>query len=86
MTTDGVGLGLNNGLRVSSGSNLRAMNGSPRLGLDILDSPRDSMDSLDENVRYGSIKSAMSSGARSRNVSRRVMIAESDEVDGPGGL
>lgn len=86
VTTDGLGLGLNNGLRVSSGSNLRAMNGSPRLGLDISDSPRDSMDSLDENVRYGSSKSAMSSGARPRNISRRVTIVESDEVDSPGGL
>lgn len=86
VTTDGLGLGLNTGLRVSSGSNLRAMSGSPRLGLDFSDSPRDSMDSLDENVRYGSSKSAMSSGTRPRNVSRRVTIVESDEVDSPGGL
>lgn len=87
VTTDGLGLGVNGGrgiARVSSATNLRAGNASPRLGLDVSDSPRGSMDLPDDSARYG--MNASATGPRSRTASRRIMIAEGDDVDSPGGL
>ncbi|CUA69369.1 Protein SVP26 [Rhizoctonia solani] len=89
-TTDGLGLGVNGGRaspRVGSAANLRSGNASPRLGPNVTDSPRGSVDLLDDGPRYtlngGTIAGI---GPRPRIVSRRALIPEGDEVDSPGDL
>ncbi|CAE6465632.1 unnamed protein product [Rhizoctonia solani] len=88
VTIDGLGLGVNGGRgipRVGSATNLRSGNASPRLGPNVTDSPRGSMDLLDDGLRYGSNGVAIiGTGPRSRIVSRRPLIPEGDEVDSLG--
>ncbi|KAG8733633.1 hypothetical protein FRC11_004450 [Ceratobasidium sp. 423] len=90
VTTDGLGLGVNGGrriLRVGSATNLRSGNASPRLGPNVTDSPRGSMDLLDDGARYGSHGGTIAgTGPRSRIVSRRPLIPEGSEVDNLGDL
>ncbi|KAJ1308880.1 hypothetical protein OPQ81_004567 [Rhizoctonia solani] len=89
VTTDGLGLGVN-GVdripRVGSATNLGSGNASPRLGPNITDSPRGSMDMLDNGSRYGNGTTIPGAGPRSRIVNRRVVTPEGGEVDSPGDL
>ncbi|ELU45614.1 hypothetical protein AG1IA_00333 [Rhizoctonia solani AG-1 IA] len=89
VTTDGLGLGVNGGHgipRVNSATNLRTGNASPRLGVNLIDSPRGSMDLLDDTPRYGLNGGPLTgTGARSRIASRRALIPEGNEIDSPGG-
>ncbi|KAB5595353.1 Transmembrane adaptor Erv26 [Ceratobasidium theobromae] len=80
-TTDGLGLGVNGGrglARVSSTTSLRAGNASPRLVPDIMDSPRGSMDLLDDGSRYGTNGTAIATGPRSRTANRRSLLPEGE--------
>ncbi|QRV72991.1 transmembrane adaptor Erv26 [Ceratobasidium sp. AG-Ba] len=91
VTSDGLGIGMAGStgmMRVGSTSSLRAGNGSPRPSLNISDSPRGSMDSLDDRQgTNGSMRpSSISNGPRSRNVVRRVTLTENNETASLGGL
>lgn len=88
VTIDGLGLGTSSlgMMRVGSTSSLRAGNTSPRPSLNISESPRGSMDSLDDRQGMnGSVRpSSINNGPRSRNVVRRVTLTDSNENASPG--